>query len=449
MSRKLFGTDGIRGQAGVYPITNEIAAKLGRAVVEYFSQNDKSPQIFIGKDTRASGDSLESALVAGIKSKDGQPVCVGVIPTPGVAYLTKTLEAVAGIMISASHNPYQDNGLKVIGADGYKLPDEVEEELEKIILADDFSLDDVTTKLVKSDVNSQYQQKYIDFTKKSADNISLAGLKIALDCSNGAAYKVAPSIFKDLGAEIVTMAVEPNGQNINENCGSEHPESLQKLVKENNCVAGFAFDGDADRLMVCDKNGQVVSGDHILAICGLDLLAEGKLIKNTVVATEYSNTGLDDLIKKHGGQVVRVLVGDRYIIEEMRKNGYILGGEHSGHIVFGKFATTGDGIGSALQLLAIIKKKNQSLSDLAEVLVEYPRVQINVPVKEKKDLAELEHTSAVIKQAEKELQGCGRVLVRYSGTENLARVLVEGKDEDLVQNLAEQIAKAWQGEAGS
>ena len=448
MSRKLFGTDGIRGKAGAYPITNEIAAKLGRAAVEYFSQNKKQPKIIIGKDTRASGNSLESFLVAGIKSKGGRPISIGVIPTPGVAYLAKTLDVTAGIMISASHNPYQDNGLKIIGADGYKLPDEVEEELEKIILADNFSIDSLDTKPVKPDVENQHRQKYIDFVKKSAGDISLAGLRIALDCANGAAYQIAPSIFEDLGAEIVVMANQPDGRNINDNCGSEHPGELQKLVKENNCVIGIAFDGDADRLIVCDEQGQEVSGDHILAICGLDLLARGELVKNAVVATEYSNTGLDDLLAENGGRVVRVLNGDRYIIEEMRKNGYILGGERSGHIAFGKLATTGDGIGSALQLLAIMKKQSRPLSEMARVLIEYPRALINVPVKEKKDLAELEQTSDVIRQAEEKLQGCGRVLVRYSGTEDLARVLVEGKDEKLVQELAEQIVKAWQEEAG-
>jgi len=449
MSRKLFGTDGIRGQAGIHPVTDEIAAKVGRAVVEYFSQNKTQPQIVIGKDTRESGDSLESFLVAGIKSKDGKPICVGVIPTPGVAHLAKELDVVAAVMITASHNPYQDNRLKIIGADGYKLPDKVEEELEKIILADDFSVSSVVAKLIKPDADNQYYQKYLDFIRKSASNISLAGFKIALDCANGAAYKIAPVVFKELGAEVVIMANQPDGRNINDDCGSEHPENLQKLVKENKCDIGIAFDGDADRLIVCDENGQGISGDHILAICSLDLLAQNKLVKNTVVATEYSNTGLDDLLAEYGGKVVRVLNGDRYIIEEMRKNGYSLGGERSGHVVFSKLATTGDGIGSALQLLAIMKKQDRPISELAKVLHEYPRALINVPVKEKKNITELKNTQAVIDQAEKKLQGRGRVLVRYSGTENLARVLVEGKDEKLVQELAEQIAETWQGEVGN
>ena len=441
MKPKLFGTDGIRGKYGEEPVTPTTAARLGRAVVDYFGSGEKSPRVVIGRDTRESGPELENALIEGVISKNGEVIRLGVVPTPTVAYITKVQSATAGVVISASHNPYQDNGLKIFAADGYKLPDEVEAKLEKLILADDYV---PTGKTAAGD--DQDNNEYIEFAKESVGGLSLTGIKIALDCANGAAYQLAPQIFRELGAEVVMIGDKPDGKNINDNCGSQFLNGLQDLTKEKGCNIGIAFDGDADRVIICDEKGQELNGDHILALGGLNLLEEGELVSKTIVATEYSNLGLDKLMESRGAKVVRVLNGDRYVIEEMRKNGYILGGERSGHIIFGQLATTGDGIVAALQLVALLKNKNRPLSELAGVLKEYPQALLSVPVVEKKDLAELENTRQAVEQAETELGDQGRVLIRYSGTEKKARVLVEGEDQNTVDKWAAKIAETWQEE---
>ncbi|MFH2105183.1 MAG: phosphoglucosamine mutase [Parcubacteria group bacterium] len=446
MQKKLFGTDGIRGKYGEEPVTPATAAKLGRAVVDYFSNGKKPARIVIGRDTRESGLELENALIEGITSQGGEIISLGVVPTPTVAYITKEQSVTAGIVISASHNPYQDNGLKVFAADGYKLSDEIETELEKLILADDYVLPE-SESAQETIGDEKYRQQYIEFAQKSVGD--LGGLKIALDCANGAAYKLAPQIFRDLGAEVVVINDQPDGKNINDNCGSQFLSGLQELVKSENCNIGIAFDGDADRVIICDEKGRELSGDHILALSGLNLLEKGELPQKTIVATEYSNLGLDKLMESRGVEVVRVLNGDRYVIEEMRKNGYILGGERSGHIIFGQLATTGDGIIAALQIAALLKSKNQPLSELAGVLKEFPQALVSVLVAEKKDLTQLGQTRQAIKQAEIELGDQGRVLARYSGTENKARVLVEGRDEKMVGELAKNISREWQREVKS
>lgn len=445
MTRKLFGTDGIRGKYGEEPVTPATAARLGRAVVDYFGRDGQTPQIVIGRDTRASGEVLENALAIGITSRKGEVVRVGVLSTPAVALLTKSSGATAGIVISASHNPYQDNGLKIFAADGYKLPDKVEEELEKLMLKDNYVLSGGGS-IQKAEIDEKYQQQYVEFARSSVSDLSLEGLKIALDCANGAAYQVAPQIFRELGAEVVVIGDKPDGKNINDNCGSQFLEGLQELVKNESCDIGIAFDGDADRVIICDEKSRELSGDHILALCSLDLLEKGELTKKTVVVTEYSNLGLDKLLESRGAKVARVLNGDRYVIEEMRKNGYILGGERSGHVIFGKLATTGDGVIAALQIIALLRHSEQPLSELASVLEEYPQALVSVPVAAKKDLAKLKQTQQAIKQAEEELGDQGRVLARYSGTENKARVLVEGRTEKVVQELAKKIAETWQKE---
>ncbi|MBU1177703.1 phosphoglucosamine mutase [Patescibacteria group bacterium] len=444
MPHKLFGTDGIRGKYGEEPVTPATAAKLGRAVVDYFGGENKSPQIVIGRDTRESGSELESALIEGVTSRGGKVIRLGVVPTPTVAYITKVRSAAAGIVISASHNPYYDNGLKIFAADGYKLPDEVEKELEKSILADDYTF---TSKIIAD--GAQNSNEYIEFAKESVGELSLKGMKIALDCANGAAYKLAPQIFRELGAEVEIINNQPNGKNINDNCGSQFLAGLQASTKEKNCDIGIAFDGDADRVIICDEKGKELNGDHILALSSLDLLEKDELIGKTVVVTEYSNLGLDKLLESRGVKVVRVLNGDRYVIEEMRKNGYILGGERSGHIIFGQLTTTGDGIIAALQIASLLKERNQSLSELASVLKEYSQVLLSVPVAEKKDLSELSMTQQAVEQAKEELADQGRVLIRYSGTEMKARVLVEGQSQTQVNKFANEIAQTWQKEVNN
>ncbi|NQV13000.1 MAG: phosphoglucosamine mutase [Parcubacteria group bacterium] len=446
MPRKLFGTDGIRGKFGEEPVTLTTAAKLGRAVVDYFGGEEKPSQIVIGRDTRESGSELESALIEGITSRGGEIVSLGVVPTPTVAYITKVQTATAGIVISASHNPYWDNGLKIFAVNGYKLSDEIETELEKLILADDYVLSE-SESAPETIGDEKYRQQYIEFAQKSVGD--LGGLKIALDCANGAAHQLAPQIFRELGAEVTVINDQPDGKNINDNCGSQFLSGLQKTVVAKSCNIGIAFDGDADRVIICDEKGRELSGDHILALGGLDLLEKDELPQKTIVATEYSNLGLDKLMESRGVEVVRVLNGDRYVIEEMRKNGYILGGERSGHIIFGQLATTGDGIIAALQMVALLKNKNQPLSELADVLEEYPQALVSVLVAEKKDLIQLKQTQQAIKQAETELGDRGRVLARYSGTENKARVLVEGRDQKTVTELAKEIAKVWQEEVSN
>jgi len=441
--RKLFGTDGIRGVANVHPMTTEIAMQLGRAVAHIFKNKKGRHRILIGKDTRVSGYMLETALASGICSMGVDVLLVGPMPTPGIAFLTTDMRADAGIVISASHNPFQDNGMKIFCRDGFKLPDEKEGEIERLIFSKEIdSLRPTASEVGKAFRIDDAAGRYIVFLKKTfRRDLTLDGYKIVLDCAHGAAYKIAPHVFTELGAEVYPLGIEPDGININLDCGALYPEKLSQKVKEKGADIGIALDGDADRVIFVDERGTEVDGDHIMAMCAVDLLRENQLKKNTVVATVMSNIGLELALKKEGINLVRSQVGDRYILEEMRHHGYNFGGEQSGHIIFFDLNTTGDGILSALQVLAAMKKSNKTLSQLSAVMEKFPQVIENVEVTHKKDIETVPEIRKVIAGAEEMLLGKGRILVRYSGTESLCRVMVEGQDEDEIQGIAHNIAQ--------
>lgn len=441
--KKLFGTDGVRGVANIEPMTTEMAMQLGRAAAYVFKKDkNRRHRVVIGKDTRLSGYMIENALVAGICSMGVDVLLVGPLPTPGIAFITSSMRADAGVVISASHNPYQDNGIKFFSGDGFKLPDEVELEIEDLILNN--RLDDLRP--VADDVGKAYRiddaiGRYIVYLKNTFPrDLDLQGLRIVLDCAHGAGYKVAPAVMEELGAEIITLGVKPNGVNINEGCGSLHPEVMAEKVREYRADLGIALDGDADRVIFVDEIGSEVDGDHIMAICATKMLKEGTLNKKTVVATVMSNMGLDIAMQQAGGKVVRTDVGDRYVVEEMRKEGYNLGGEQSGHMIFLDHITTGDGILSALQVLAILQRSGKPLSELAKVMTSLPQVLVNVRVRKRADLADIAPIKKAIDEVEAELAGKGRVLVRYSGTEPLLRVMIEGQDQSRITELADTVA---------
>ncbi|QXM06637.1 phosphoglucosamine mutase [Crassaminicella indica] len=439
---KLFGTDGVRGIANK-ELTADLAYKLGRIGSFVLTNGKKKAKIVIGKDTRISGDLLESALVAGILSTGSDCLCVGVVPTPAVAYLTRHYGADAGIVISASHNPVEYNGIKFFNKDGFKLLDEVEEKIEEIILKDE-EIDvnpwgkDLGRKIEIDDAIKQYA----NFLKSTID-VDLRGMKIAVDCANGAAYVAAPAVLSALGAEIKIIHHKPDGLNINLNCGSTHPEEIQRVVLDWGADVGLAFDGDADRLIVVDEKGQIVDGDKILTICGTSLKEKGKLAKDTVVATVMSNMGLEKALNEVGCKVEKTKVGDRYVLEKMKEEGYVLGGEQSGHIIFLEHNTTGDGLLSALQFLSVVKEKKQSVSKLASAMTTYPQVLVNAKVSNDKKMKYMEDTVIVdeIKKLEKIMDGEGRVLIRPSGTEPLVRVMLEGKDLEQLKLLSEELAE--------
>lgn len=441
MKRKLFGTDGIRGKTNAYPMTPEMALRLGKAVAKICKHNNHHARIVIGKDTRLSGYLLETSLSAGILSMGVDVYLVGPLPTPAVAHLVESLNCDAGIVLSASHNPAEDNGIKIFGSDGYKLADGKEAEIEKIIFGnidEEYADGNEIGRAIRID---DARGRYIAFAKNIIKSRSLEGLKVVVDCANGAAYKVAPWAIKELGAEVIALNKEPNGLNINENCGALHPEVIQNAVKEHNADVGLALDGDADRLIVCDEHANIVDGDHIMAVCALDLKESGRLGKDTVVATVMSNIGFEEAMRKHNIKVVRTKVGDRYVIEEMQNNGYSFGGEQSGHIIFGNYSTTGDGLLTALYLLDVMKRKNKKLSKLASVMKSYPQTLVNVKVREKKAFEKMGKVKDKIGEIEKKLGSAGRVLVRYSGTENLARVMIEGKNQGEIEGYAQEIAE--------
>ncbi len=448
--RKLFGTDGVRGKANTYPITAEIALKLGKAAaIVLKNKENKKPLFLIGKDTRLSGYMLEYALTSGLTSMGADVLLVGPMPTPAVAHLTRSFAADAGIMISASHNPAEDNGIKFFDSKGYKLADEVEEEIERLVLSPEIKSEHITSKEIgRAHRIDDAHGRYIEFIKGTVDNISLKGLKIVLDCANGAAYKVAPLIFKELGAELVILGNNPDGNNINKESGALKPEVAKAAVLGYNADLGITLDGDADRVIMIDEKGNIIDGDFIMAIAAIDLLENRKLVKNTVVVTQYTNLAFDSLIKKHKGEVVKVLNGDRYVIDAMRKEGYNLGGEFSGHIIFSDYNSTGDGILAALQILKIMKDKKGSLLKVSSVLKKYPQITINVKVKEKKPFEKILSVKKEIKRAEKTLGEKGRTLIRYSGTEMLARVMIEGEDENLIKILANKISYSIKKEIG-
>ncbi len=435
---KLFGTDGVRGIANI-DLTADLAYKLGQAGAYVLSGEIKHvPKILVGTDTRISGYMLESALIAGICSVGAEAVCLGVMPTPAIAYLTKFYKADAGVVISASHNPFEFNGIKFFNGSGYKLNDSIEESIEKIIENGNEDLPKPVGKLIgKKSVKESAMDDYIRFLQNTID-IDIKGVRIAIDCANGAAWKLAPEVMKSLGASVWTINTNPDGTNINEKCGSTHYESIKLFVKECNADIGLAFDGDADRVIAVDEKGDIVDGDKILAITGLMMKKEGRLAKNTIVTTDMTNMGLIDMAKKEGINVVKTKVGDRYVLEEMLNYGYNLGGEQSGHVIFLEHSTTGDGIITALQLLRTMGKTGKRLSELASVMRIFPQVLKNAKVKnENKHLYHEDRLiSDKMKKIEEELNGRGRLLVRASGTEPLIRVMIEGEDIDSITKMA-------------
>ena len=440
--KKLFGTDGIRGTVNTHPIIPEVALQLGKAIAQYYdSQNIEGRNIaVIGKDTRLSGYMLETALTSGLLSMGMDVLAVGPMPTPAIAHLIKSFAGTCGIMITASHNPYNDNGIKLFGPNGFKLPDEVELEIEKIMLNGEISGSHIKAKqLGKAYRIEDARGRYIEFAKSSIKSASLKGLKIVLDCANGAGYCIAPWIFKELGAEVIKVAVKPDGLNINKNCGAMHPHNISNLVREHRADVGICLDGDADRLIMLDSNGAVVNGDRLLAMCAIDLKERGKLANNTIVVTVMSNLGLIHAMKREDINVEVTNVGDRYVIERMCEGGFNIGGEQSGHIIFMDYVTTGDGIISALHILSMMKRKHKDLSELANCMDEFPQILKNVQVREKLPIAEVPELDSIIKECEKELGDDGRVLVRYSGTENLMRVMIEAKRYKIAEMWVDRI----------
>ena len=447
---KIFGTDGVRGKANVYPMTPEMALKIGKAVALHFYEknNRKKHSIVIGKDTRLSGYMLETALTSGIVSMGVDVFLVGPMPTPAVSHLTKSLNCDAGIVISASHNPSEDNGIKIFDTEGFKLEKKTEERIEDLVLSNELNSKAVGHAIGKAYRVNDARGRYIEFAKSSIDNASLRGLKIVIDCANGAAYSIAPKVFSELGAETIVLNNKPDGKNINLECGALHPEVIRRSVLESKADLGLAFDGDADRLIVCDEKGRIVDGDAILAIFAVHLKKTARLKSNTIVATVMSNLGLDKAMEKIGVRVIRTGVGDKHVIERIKKGNYELGGEQSGHIIFREYSSTGDGIICALQLARIMKDSGEKLSSLASVLKRFPQKLVNIDIKKKVPLDRMPKVMQAIEKAKRELAENGRVLVRYSGTENKARVMVEAGNEKTVERIAEGIAARIREEIG-
>ncbi|MEO6183685.1 MAG: phosphoglucosamine mutase [Verrucomicrobiota bacterium] len=456
--KKIFGTDGVRGRANVEPVTAETALKLGRAAAHVFKHLETKPrgrgrhQIVIGKDTRLSGYMLENALSSGILSMGVDVLFIGPLPTPGVAYVTRSLRADAGIVITASHNPYDDNGIKFFRADGYKLDDNIEAQIEGLVFSGDIeNIRPTAGEIGKAVRIDDALGRYIEFAKASFSRGStLEGLRIVVDCAHGAAYKSTPCVLRELAAEVFVFGNQPDGTNINQDCGSIHPEHLTRKVREMRADLGIAHDGDADRVILCDEKGTLVDGDDIMAIAGLDMLAAGKLAKKTLVTTVMSNAGLDAAIKSAGGNVVRTDVGDRSVIDEMLRNGFNFGGEQSGHLIFSDYGTTGDGLVAALQILRIMKSRGKPLSELVKCWTRYPQLVSSVRVREKKPFEELDGILEAVAQAEAEVNPTGgRVLLRYSGTEPKARLLIEGRDAAVLDRWNKKICDAIKCQVGA
>jgi phosphoglucosamine mutase len=439
---KLFGTDGIRGIANEYPMTTEIALNVGRAIAYLSKRKGHTPRIIIGKDTRLSGDMFEGAIISGICSMGVNAISVGVMPTPGIAFLTHDMRADAGIVISASHNPSQDNGIKIFNSDGFKFSDEKENQIEELIFANNMEkLHPVPKEMGKLSRLDDAAGRYVDFLKSTfPQEIDPEGMNVVLDCSNGATYRVAPEVFAELGVEVTTLFNQPDGKNINLNCGSQHTEALTAEMLRTKADVGFAFDGDGDRVIAVDEKGNVLTGDRMLAICSAILKKEGKLKNNLVVRTVMSNLGLSVAFGKLGIDSVFASVGDRFVLEEMLSRGAIIGGEDSGHLIFLQHHTTGDGLITALQVLAAIKKEGKPLSELASIMTVFPQMLINLDVKRKPEIETVPEIMAAIKKVEKALGDKGRVLVRYSGTQNMCRVMVEGPTKEATQTYCRQIA---------
>ncbi len=439
---ELFGTDGIRGMANEYPITPEMALKIGRAAAHLFKQKSHKTRIIIGKDTRISGDMLEHALVAGICSVGADALLAGVLPTPGVAFMTRSMALGAGVMISASHNPFHDNGIKIFGGDGFKLSDETEREIEKLILGKNIAGSSNTLRaLGRAYPVTDPCGRYVSFLKHevSEDNV-LEGLHVVLDCANGATLQAAPSTFSELGAKVRTLFAEADGSNINLNCGSEHLKSLTETVVKSRADAGFAFDGDGDRVIAVDEKGGRLGGDQMLAICAKVMKDEGRLANNVVVSTVMSNLGLGLALKGLGVEHVIAQVGDRHVLQEMLVRGACIGGEDSGHMIFLDHQTTGDGIMTALKVIGAMRRTGQPLSELSKIMKVFPQCLINVEVKQKPAIEMVPEIVAAVDHAEKALRDEGRVLVRYSGTQPMCRVMVEGPSHEETEKHCREIA---------
>ena len=439
---KLFGTDGIRGRANQSPMTGEMAFEIGRAAAYVLKKKHGRNMILIGKDTRLSGYMLESALTSGMCSMGMDVVLVGPMPTPGIAFVTRSLRVDAGIVISASHNPYDDNGIKFFSSEGFKLPDSIEREIEDAVFSG--RLKDIRplgSEIGKAHRVDDAAGRYIEYVKATfPKGMTLEGVKVVVDCANGASYKITPFVLDELGAEVIAINNKPDGKNINAGCGSTHPQAMQKEVLKHKAHIGIAHDGDGDRTIFCDEKGEIIDGDKIMAICAIDMKKEKRLKNNIVVTTVMSNLGFEVFLKKSGIKMVRTQVGDRYVVEEMLRQGCNLGGEQSGHIVFMDHNTTGDGAISAIQVLAVMCKTGKPLSKLASGIPIYPQVLLNVPVPKPKSIEKFPAVMSAIKKAEHQLKG-GRILVRPSGTEPKIRIMVEGSSMHKITAIAEGIAE--------
>ncbi len=445
MGKRLFGTDGIRATANTYPMTPNIIMRVGQAL-GYLIRKDpgvnRHPKVVIGKDTRLSGYMVEQALTSGLNSMGIHVQLVGPLPTPGIGFLARNMRADAGIIISASHNPYHDNGIKIFGSNGFKISSDLEDEIERLVLDTDMDVFLAEGSLIgrTKRIEDAAGRYIVDIKNTFPLQYTLEGMRVVLDCANGASYKVAPAVFEELGAEVITFGDDPNGFNVNDKSGALYPKRMTEAVVKYRADVGVSLDGDADRVIMADEMGRVVNGDHILAIAALHLKQQNKLPKNTIVATHMSNFGLDKLMSENGIQVVRTDVGDKYVVDEMRKSGYILGGEQSGHIIFLEHSTTGDGCVAALNVLAVMKASGKKLSALSNVMQDVPQILINTKIKGKKEFEDIPGYMDLKNKIEGELKGKGRLLVRYSGTENLVRVLVEGPDKKVITDYAQQVA---------
>lgn len=447
---RMFGTDGVRGKANL-ELTPELAYKLGRAAAIYFTKkNGDNATIFIGRDTRLSGPMYEAALTSGICSAGGHAVLVGIMPTPAVAFLARRHKADAGIVISASHNPFYDNGIKFFGGDGYKLPDAVENKIESLVYKIE-KHDDLyrptDEKIGYLTYRHDLLDEYINFVTGTTD-IELDGMKIVLDCANGASYEAMPKILRRLGADVIVINDNPNGININDNCGSTHLEALQKAVIEHHADIGIAHDGDADRCLCIDENGQFIDGDHMIAACAIYMMGKGTLKNNTVVTTVMANIGFHKAIRENGGRTEITAVGDRYVLENMLENNYNLGGEQSGHIIFTDFSTTGDGPVTALQILSYLKRTRRKASAITGIMTSYPQLLVNVKVVTKEGWENNGSIKLAIDEGKKSLGENGRILVRPSGTEPLIRVMAEGPDQAELERICQKIATVIKREQG-
>jgi len=444
---KLFGTDGIRGTANQFPMVPDVVVKIGQAIgylirTQKLSSTSKNMKVVIGKDTRLSGYMIEQALASGLNSMGVYVQLVGPLPTPGIGYLTRTMRAVAGIVISASHNAYQDNGIKIFGPDGFKLDDTLEKEIEKLVAEDNLlNLLPPSKEVGRTRRIEDAQGRYIVHAKSTFPlEHTLEGLRIVLDTAHGAAYKVSPAIFEELGAEVIQLGSQPNGTNINDKSGALHPSQISQAVVQYRADVGIGLDGDADRVIMVDETGKILNGDQIIAICALHMKKKNQLKNNTIVVTQMSNFGLEKKMKEHGITTVKTNVGDKYVVEEMRKNNYNLGGEQSGHIIFLDHSTTGDGTVAALNVLSVLKETGKKMSELSAIFAEMPQVLINCRVRRRQNLDEISGYSELLKAKEKELKGEGRLFIRFSGTEPLIRILVEGSDKNKITAIAEEVA---------